>query len=704
MKKIVSIVLTMVMLISTCTVALVALAARPGGNNGGDTPSTTVDVADVISKINAQTKFIAEAEDDEGETHILPGYAFERTVNPSVSVSMPSETLASIMASAYPEYAEAPYCVDGAYSYTEILKSVIGVSESQANVKKNSDAILTIGSDALFAYDLKADDVVSAKVSGKTYTLTYADVDIVADEKVEDSILPSLTNSYPSITGLDNAIVSSAKQHNTGLTFGENTLKITDIKLTVMFDTSSRIVDLGISYKVTGNLTFSYIGDEVYNAVISETVSTGYKAFDYFEDGDFDYAELAEKINDATAYMTEMKSGYDYARNNTWNQIENSDGSFTDYLFTVSTEGQISGNMILSIVVGAVFGIVDQITIGIDDALGTNICTQKWVCKLGEDSEDACSAAHPHQVWNCTCKDVDGCCDCCGTTGCTSTHPCDRKDDCTSVDCACGYIDDPECKYVDNTTEKTENLDATVNSAMNTLGSLLDSTIADSAKEQLVLGATAGSVPVANEGTEFLDSRYAVKETSLDVFDIEEASFDEETGSIIFTMADQDAASGYVALSHLTNDFVTNDDFVSALNLSALEGETFVNSDLIYTDIVCTVKFNGADEENIYGDGTIEKINLTYNCTATSEGIVGYAFSTNMKSTVKNIEYADYEKGDVDMSTRVSVLDAKLTLRAIAELETLSDYQAYLADMNEDNEVSIVDAKMILEKIVSQSV
>ena len=56
------------------------------------------------------------------------------------------------------------------------------------------------------------------------------------------------------------------------------------------------------------------------------------------------------------------------------------------------------------------------------------------------------------------------------------------------------------------------------------------------------------------------------------------------------------------------------------------------------------------------------------------------------------------------MDTSVSLKDAKLVLRYVAELETLSDYQMLLADMNEDSAVTIVDAKAILKKIASQTV
>ena len=52
----------------------------------------------------------------------------------------------------------------------------------------------------------------------------------------------------------------------------------------------------------------------------------------------------------------------------------------------------------------------------------------------------------------------------------------------------------------------------------------------------------------------------------------------------------------------------------------------------------------------------------------------------------------------------ISLKDAKLVLRYVAELETLNDYQMLLADMNEDKVVNLVDARAILEKIANQTV
>lgn len=716
MKKILSILLAMAMLISSITVAFVAFAVRPGGGGGSTTPTLTAE--ELVEKINTQTAFIANTELEDGTTHHLPGYAFERTVTAATTFDCESSVLDAIMAASYPEYANAPYCNDGVYDFSAILKNLVGIDSASASVKKNSDASLTLGRDAIAALHLDAADVASVSTESSTYVLNYNNIDIAADEKVEDSVLPDATANYPRVTGLDNVIINSAKSHNTGLTFESFALSLTNIKIKVRFDSENRIDELTITYKLEGRASLSYIQPDPFDAVFSLDATTTYKAFDYYNEGsDFDYAELASKVNEGTANMVNMKAGYDYARSSTINKTENADGQIVDdYSFSISSEGAISDNAYIPIVLGALLKVVDQITIGIDENFGTSIRTDKWQCKndTDEGGSDICTPDHPHQIWQCTCKDVAGCCTCCPAgTGCTSTHPCDKGNTCRSADCQCGYINDPDCKYVDNTNEQIDKIDSTVNTALNTLGQLLDSSIGTSAKDEMKVGATSANVPVATTATEKLDSRFAVKATELDVFDIQDAAYDESTGAISFTIEDQSAENGYKSLSHLTNDYVTNDQFVEALKLSALNSlgssvdalnGMFLNSYLTYTDVVCTVKFVDATEDNIYGTGEIERINLSYDCTAESEAMVSYRLSTHMDSTAKSVEYADYEKGDVDMSTSVSLLDAKLTLRYLVDLETLNDYQKYLADMNDDGTVSIVDAKAILEKIASQPV
>lgn len=714
MKKILSILLAMVMIISSITVALIAIADEPAA----------ITCADAIAKINEQTAYIANADNGDGTKHNLPGYSFGRSLTSDVTFGEGKAAVDAVMAACYPEYAEAPYHTESGYDYGKILSNLLGVSavEPAVSVKKNSDAALTIGRDALQALKLDASKVKNFVAnSSDSFTFTYDDIDIVADGRVEDSILADLTKNYPNATNLDNVIINSLSSHNTGLTAKDFKIKLTDIEIKAEFY-EGRLDVLEYSYKLDGTASVTYIDPEPFDAVFSLTVKTTYNGMDYFdEENDFDLAVLAKKINEGTAYMVNTKAGYDYARLCTIDKTYNDEGQeIDDYSFSINSEGAIAGNTVLSVVLGAVFNVVDKITIGMDKNLGTNIRTDKWTCKnsTSEDEEtkqDICTADKPHQIWQCTCKDVSGCCTCCPAgTGCTSTHPCDKDGACRSADCQCGYINDPQCKYESSAASNIEAIDSTVAKLLTELAKLLDKSIGAAAKDQMKVGATSANIaPADQKAAEKLDSRFAVKATQLDVFDIQEASFDETTGTIEFTLEDQNAGNGYKALSHLTNDYVTNEKFVEALKLAAIEklGNTvkdlegmFLYTSLEYSEITCTVKFVGATADNVYGTGEIERMNISYNCVADSEAMISYRIATHTDSTIKNAQYVDYEKGDVNMDTSVSLKDAKLVLRYVAELETLNDYQMLLADMNEDKVVNLVDARAILEKIANQTV
>ena len=712
MKKILSILLAMVMIISSITVALIAIADEPAA----------ITCADAIAKINEQTAYIANADNGDGTKHNLPGYSFGRTLTSDVTFGEGKAAVDAVMAACYPEYAKAPYHTESGYDYGKILSNLLGVSavEPPVSVKKNSDAALTIGRDALQALKLDASKVKNFVAnSSDSFTFTYDDIDIVADGRVEDSILADLTKNYPNATNLDDVIINSLNSHNTGLTAKNFKIKLTDIEIKAEFY-EGRLDTLEYSYKLDGTASVTHINPEPFDAVFSLTVRTTYNGMDYFDDeNDFDLAVLAKKINEGTAYMVDTKAGYDYARLCTIDKTYNNEGQeVDDYSFSINSEGAIAGNTVLSVALGAVFNVVDKITTGIDKNLGTKITTEKWTCKnsTSEDEEtkqDICTADKPHQIWQCTCKDVSGCCTCCPAgTGCTSTHPCDKGGACKSADCKCGYVNDPQCKYESSAASNIEAIDSTVAKLLVELAKLLDKSIGAAAKDQMKVGATSANIaPADQKAAEKLDSRFAVKATQLDVFDIKEASFDEDTGAIEFTLEDQNAGNGYKALSHLTNDYVTNEKFVEALKLAAIEklGNTvkdlegmFLYTSLEYSEITCTVKFVGATADNMYGTGEIERMNISYNCVADSEAMISYRIATHTDSTIKNAQYIDYEKGDVNMDTKVSIADAQLVLRCIAEMETLNDNQKVLADMNEDSAVSIVDAKKILEKIASQ--
>ena len=145
--------------------------------------------------------------------------------------------------------------------------------------------------------------------------------------------------------------------------------------------------------------------------------------------------------------------------------------------------------------------------------MGTDIHYTKWVCKNSSDQDnpDTCTAKHPHQVWQCTCKDVDGCCACCAGAGCTSTHPCD-KSVCSSADCKCGYVTDPECHYQD-VSSAIDETNATLKETLGKIAGLLQKNVGATASTQFANGSTSAVIPSGSNAADKLDARFAVKAT-----------------------------------------------------------------------------------------------------------------------------------------------------------------------------------------------
>ena len=98
MKKILSILLAMVMIISSITVALIAIADEPAA----------ITCEDAVAKINEQTAYIANADNGDGTKHNLPGYSFGRSLTSDVTFGEGKAAVDAVMAACYPEYAEAP--------------------------------------------------------------------------------------------------------------------------------------------------------------------------------------------------------------------------------------------------------------------------------------------------------------------------------------------------------------------------------------------------------------------------------------------------------------------------------------------------------------------------------------------------------------------------------------------------------------------
>ncbi len=224
-----------------------------------------------------------------------------------------------------------------------------------------------------------------------------------------------------------------------------------------------------------------------------------------------------------------------------------------------------------------------------------------------------------------------------------------------------------------------------------------------------------GTVKPAQNAADALGANganYAVKASKVEAKDIYDIQYNAERGVITFTLADSvnPEKDDSTALSRMTNDFTSVSEIKEKLAVSLSEDlkiEFMKDTDpckIAYTNINCYVAFNGADAENVYGDGTLAKLGVNYDCSldVTAQGLQFVAGQTVLSES-NNFKYVDYELGDADQSGKVSIIDAKLVLEYVVGTATLNDEQMRLADMDANGKVNVTDAKLILQKVASQT-
>ena len=207
-----------------------------------------------------------------------------------------------------------------------------------------------------------------------------------------------------------------------------------------------------------------------------------------------------------------------------------------------------------------------------------------------------------------------------------------------------------------------------------------------------------------------------------------------EDGIISFYIPYQENPGYDSALAHLTDDFVTGEDFQAATAealTQRIDGDVIKNhtSGIVYsgnesadpedpqadvnnayTPIKIQVAFKGATDDNIYGNGDIDKLIINYTCyyeyklaAADFLEIAEATYSSHTDSSYIVGDQPEYEKGDADLSGRVSIIDAKLVLKHIVGTEYLNEVQQEVSDMNNDQDITVFDAKMILQKIAEEA-
>lgn len=731
MKKLLSVLLAMIMVISCCSIGFVVFA------------EDTTPEQEAVDKLNAAIqKAVTEVKDEQGNvTFHTPGYGYSMMTNAmSVIVTPGSDEYNTYylnpVINSFDEFSKFRTVETGdkdgdgeisadeksalAYDFNaigtyiltdsfpkgidlvkakgeitdpeEFTNLVSEVTTKSGEVIKNSDGKKLLGDDALNNVKLNASKVESVEDG----VLHYADIDVMAGDKPSKSVFTDFTKFYPNLANvLSGDYISRAEE--LGVEIEDNDVKYTNIRVEYELD-GENLMSLRLVYNIEASLTLNYM-DKTYSITASsEENSIAYEGFEYYNEGEeFDLAELANKINSATAYAVDTKAGYKYTR-----AAATDNDSSIQLVLTPDTYNMISE--LTGKATDALVGAYDQVTIAIDKNGGTSLTTYQWNCYrdgkvkgTGEDAKECPVCAGNSE----DCKKGDHGAD----SGCICEEKITHIFDTISI---------PGVGDINASTLVNKGVAAAMEKA--------NESVSNKMKEAVGVGAYSATVP-----NQKIDDKYALKKTELDVTDIAADSAEvQPDGSIKFYLNDQAEANG-AGLKHLTNDFVepsTIRDNMAGKVFEALgtvigkiQGVDVKLEDmgeLAYSDanepgapIPVVVKFEGADEQNPYGNGHIEKLDVNYRIDyniAIGMGDSPYIEGTAgayINSNYKNFKYEDIASnlGDADFSGRVSIYDAKLVLRYVAKLETFTEPQLQISDMDKNGVVDTVDARRILKKV-----
>lgn len=701
MKKLLSVLLSVAMIIGCLSICFSSFAAS----------YSTVE--ELVDKINEETAIAAEG-DENGHTS---GYLFSQAITNIANTDVMGDDmnlLKTIIVEKYPEYqdylittalgwechcdgcetcqnngrsscsADDPCdCSDCDCHVTDtmttpdwalIYKAASGVEEiADTQVKKNANASDVLGDYALKATTLSADKISGFSSSGAGYFLNVDDIDITADELVSESALAEFLPVLPNFDGMDDQIKDRAKEKQTGINFQDLQITLSNITIYVGFDSEDRINELYAEYDLvlsaTAKLTMEVLS--VDQATIS--VKSMYSGFDHFKDGDFDNKEFVENFNAATAYAVDSKAGYSYTR--IADYPYDNFAHFTIDLSDTSVVGSVLdmiGSQYLNPIVN---NGIKKIIVNVDDNFETDFQALGWKCECGK-------------------------CSTCSRSECTADDPCD------CADCNCHF----------ELVSVSDSLKDAIGSVVGRVQETLQSGI----PEVFDFGAYNATVPAGKNASAYVKEDYAFKKTDLRVEDIDgDAMFDgvDTFTFMIPTQVDPDENS---ALGHITDDYTTSSEVADAVKLGFLstfgvdlfkQSDSTLNSTgVVYDNIMVSVKFEEADDTNRYGNGKIESVRMMYLAMAQTgvainggAPIISMDFGVMNSSSYDDFNYKDYEKGDADVSGRVSIIDAKLVLKHIVGTETITGLGFELADMNEDGELKLGDAKAILAKIAADA-
>lgn len=149
-----------------------------------------------------------------------------------------------------------------------------------------------------------------------------------------------------------------------------------------------------------------------------------------------------------------------------------------------------------------------------------------------------------------------------------------------------------------------------------------------------------------------------------------------------------------------SNDGVTTETITTKAIINAPEYK-----DADYTEFNALLKEYQQIDKSLYKDGEFDEVDKLLNIDVTEYSLAEQdqldEYVKRIKELIDNAELG-FVLCDVNADGKVSIIDARLTLKAVVGSYTLDKNQTLAADANGDGKISIADSRAILKSVLSE--
>ncbi len=184
-----------------------------------------------------------------------------------------------------------------------------------------------------------------------------------------------------------------------------------------------------------------------------------------------------------------------------------------------------------------------------------------------------------------------------------------------------------------------------------------------------------------------------------DLLSNEDGTLIEGATSCVYVPSREDKAESYYCV-------ITSDD---GINVATITTKTIANApeykDADYTEFYALYEEYQQLDQNLYKDGAFDEVNELFKTDVSQYSLAEQdtlnALVEKIKDLIANAELK-YILCDINADSKITILDARLALKAVVGSYTLDKTQTLAADVNGDGKVSIADSRAILKSVLDQ--